>query len=133
MKQLIDKAAWIYLKDGKVLITLSEDKDVYYVPGGKIEDEETHRMTLIREIKEELSVLLIPKSIQYYGTFQAQAHDKPEGTLVRMNCYLADYQGELQPDNEIEALEFFRYADKDKVGPVDKLIFDDLKDKGLLE
>lgn len=29
----IDKIAFIYLKNGKILSTLSKGKDVYYMPG----------------------------------------------------------------------------------------------------
>ncbi len=132
MQKIIDKAALIYLKDKKILTTLSKGKNVYYIPGGKIEKKETYPQALIREIKEELSVDIIPESIKYYGTFKAQAHDKPAGTIVRMNCFLADFEGELKPDHEIQDWQFSSYADKDKVGPVDKIIFDDLKEKKLL-
>ena len=52
----IDKIAFIYLKDGKILSTLSKGKDTYYIPGGKREDNETDEETLIRECKEELSI-----------------------------------------------------------------------------
>ena len=31
----IDKIAFIYVKDGKILSTLSKGKDTYYIPGGK--------------------------------------------------------------------------------------------------
>ena len=31
----IDKIAFIYLKDKKILSTLSKGKDAYYIPGGK--------------------------------------------------------------------------------------------------
>lgn len=120
MQNLIDKAAWIYLQDKKILITLSKGKKAYYIPGGKIEKKETHQQALIREIKEELSVDIIPKTIKYFGIFEAPAHDKPPGTVVRMNCFMANFKGGLKPDHEIEALEFFSYADRDKVGPVDK-------------
>lgn len=133
MQNFIDKAAWIYLQDKKILTTLSKGKNAYYIPGGKIEKKETHQQAIIREIKEELSVDIVPESIKFYGIFEAPAHGKPPGTVVRMNCFMANFAGELKPDHEIEALEFFSYADRDKVGPVDKLIFDDLKERGLLE
>lgn len=31
----IDKIAFIYLKGGKLLSTLSKGKDTYYIPGGE--------------------------------------------------------------------------------------------------
>lgn len=131
-KTYIDKLAYILLKDGKVLTTLSKGKDTWYIPGGKREGDETDQDALSREVKEELTVTLIPGTIRHYGTFEAQAHGKPEGTVVRMTCYEAAYEGELTPSSEIEELMFADYAWKEKSSPVDGLIFDDLKAKGLI-
>lgn len=129
---MIDKIAWIYLRDGKILSTLSKGKDKYYIPGGKRELYENDVETLVREIKEELSVDIIENSIRYYGTFKAQAHGKQEGVIVKMSCYTADFVGELKEDSEISKIVWLTYSDIDKVSPVDKLIFDDLYNKGLL-
>ena len=52
----IDKIAFIYIKDSKILSTLSKGKDTYYIPGGKREENETDEETLIRECKEELTI-----------------------------------------------------------------------------
>ena len=45
----IDKIAFLYLKNGKILSSLSKGKDTYYIPGGKRENNETDEETLIRE------------------------------------------------------------------------------------
>jgi len=37
----IDKIAWIRVEDGKILSTRSRGKDVYYLPGGKREPDES--------------------------------------------------------------------------------------------
>jgi len=42
-KNFIDKLAWIYIKDKKILSTRSQSKDTYYIPGGKREGEETDK------------------------------------------------------------------------------------------
>ncbi|MFA5962079.1 MAG: NUDIX domain-containing protein [Parcubacteria group bacterium] len=132
-KQFIDKLAYIHLKDEKVLETLSKGKDTWYIPGGKREKDETDQEALIREIKEELCVDLVPDTIKHYGTFETQAHGKPLGTVVRMTCCTADYKGELKPDAEIEKMAFFTYSQKPMTSPVDHLIFDDLYSKGLIK
>ena len=130
----IDKIAFIYLKDGKILSTLSKGKDTYYIPGGKREDNETDEETLIRECKEELSIDIKKSTIKYYGTFEAQAHGKAEGIIVKMTCYMADFDGELQPDLEIQEMKWLDYSNLDvKISPVDKLIFKDLYDKKLIK
>jgi 8-oxo-dGTP pyrophosphatase MutT (NUDIX family) len=131
-KNYIDKLAYIYLKDGKVLTTLSRGKDTWYIPGGKREGDESDHEALTREVKEELNVDLVPEAITHYGTFEAQAHGKPAGTVVRMTCYMADFTGELAAASEIEKIDFFSYAQKKRSSPVDLLIFDDLYARGLL-
>jgi 8-oxo-dGTP diphosphatase len=132
-KSYIDKLAFILLKDQKVLVTLSKGKDTWYIPGGKREGSETDEQALVREVEEELSVQLIPETIKYYGTFEAQAHGKPPGTIVRMTCYTGEFNGKLTVANEIEKMEFFEYARKSETSMVDFLIFDDLKAKGLIQ
>ena len=132
-KHFIDKLAYILLKDRKVLVTLSKGKDTWYIPGGKREPGESDREALIREVREELTVELIPGTIQHYGTFEAQAHGKPPGTIVRMTCYTAEYEGTIKPAAEINRVDFFTFAQKSLTSPVDHLIFDDLKFKEFIE
>ena len=115
MKKEIDKLAWLYLHEGKLLVARSKNKAAFYIPGGKRELNETDEQALVREIKEEVSVDLIPDSIQYAQTFTAQADGKNAGVNVRLTCYFADYKGELKADAEIEEIVF--------AGAQDKLIF----------
>jgi 8-oxo-dGTP diphosphatase len=128
----IDKIAWIRLEDGKILSTRSRGKDVYYLPGGKREPGETDVQTLVREIREELDVAITPDSAAHAGTFQAQAHGHATGIEVRMTCYTADYQGTLTPSSEVAELIWLTYANRDRVAPVDQLIFDHLHRTGRL-
>ncbi|MFR0985451.1 MAG: NUDIX hydrolase [Frisingicoccus sp.] len=130
--KLIDKVAYIFIKDGKILSTRSKGKDKYYIPGGKREGNESDIETLVREIKEELSVDIIESTAKLYGIFEAQAHGKAEGIIVKMTCYTADYSGELKADSEIAEIVWLTTADIEDISPVDKLIFADLNKKGLL-
>lgn len=129
----IDKIAYIHIKNKKVLVALSKGKDAWYIPGGKREKGETDKHALIREVKEELSVNLIEETIKHYGVFEAQAHEKPKGIMVRMTCYTAEFDGKLIPSGEIDKIDFFSYSQKFLTAPVDHLIFDDLKAKGLIK
>jgi 8-oxo-dGTP diphosphatase len=130
--KLIDKLAWIEIKDNSILLTKSYGKDKYYIPGGKREMGETDEQALVREIQEELSVTIDTSTLKFIGIFEAQAHGQPEGVFVKMTCYTGDYAGKLRANSEIEAIEWFKYADKHKVVGVDKLIFDHLKQIELL-
>ncbi|GAB1509983.1 NUDIX hydrolase [Actinophytocola sp. KF-1] len=129
---MIDKVAWLRLEGGKILGTRSRGKDVWYLPGGKREPGETDVETLVREIAEELTVVIDPGSAVHVGTFEAQAHGHAAGVVVRMTCYGAEYAGTLAPSNEIAELAWLTYADRDRVSPVDQLIFDDLHRAGRL-
>ncbi len=131
--KIIDKVALLYVKDGKILSTRSKGKDKYYLPGGKREGNEMDLETLAREVKEELSVDVVEATARFYGTFEAQAHGKEEGVLVRMTCYTAEFEGKLRADSEIAEIVWLTCRDMDSVSPVDKLIFGDLRGKGILD
>ena len=130
--KLIDKIALIYIKDKKILCTLSKGKDTYYLPGGKREKDEADIDTLLRECKEELDVEVKKETVKYYGTFEAQAHAKEEGIIVKMTCYRADFNGNITPSSEIESINWLNSNDLNKISQVDKLIFNDLKKINLI-
>lgn len=129
---MIDKVAWIRLEGGAILSTRSVGRDVYFLPGGKREPGESDVDTLVREIREELSVAIDAGSAVPVGVFEAQAHGHPDGTIVRMSCYGADFRGELRADNEIEEVAWLTYADRERVSAVDRLVFDALFRDGRL-
>ena len=129
---LIDKVAWVRVEEGLILSTRSRGKDVYYLPGGKREAGESDAETLLREVEEELTVAVLPETVAPLGIYEAQAHGHPDGVVVRMTCYTGDYRGTLAASSEIEEVVWLSYADRDRVAPVDQLIFDDLKAAGRL-
>lgn len=133
MKKEIDKLAWLYIRDGKLLSARSKNKDLFYLPGGKREEGESDEQALIREVKEEISVNLIANTIKYAKTFRAQADGKSSDTIVKLTCYYADFKGELFPDEEIEEIDFIGYKNKHlcSIGSIQAL--DWLKSKNLIE
>lgn len=133
MSKDIDKLAWIFIKDRQVLSAVSKGKDTYYIPGGKRDPGESDEQALVREIKEELSVDIVLDTISYFDTFKAQAHGKPEGIMVKITCYKADYTGEIKPDSEIEEAVWISSKDKEKCSVVVKHLLDDLVAKNLID
>jgi 8-oxo-dGTP diphosphatase len=121
---LIDTVAWVQLRHGMILCARPRGKDVFYIPGGKREGAETDLQTLRREIVEELTVTLLPGTVRHVRTYEAGE--------VRMSCYTGEYTGTIAPSSEIDELAWFSYADRDRVPPVDQLLFDDLKASGQL-
>jgi 8-oxo-dGTP diphosphatase len=127
MMKEIDKIALIIIENGKILSAKSIGKNKYYIPGGKRENNETDHQTLIREIREELSVDILQETIEYIGTFIAQSDGDTAGVNVKMTCYKADYLGVLNKNNEIEEIRWLSYNDLDLISEVDKIIFAFLK------
>ena len=50
-----------------------------------------------------------------------------------MTCYTAGHKGTLTPSSEIDELAWLTYADRDRVAPVDQVIFDHLAVRGQLD
>lgn len=129
---IIDKLAWIHIVDGRILGIRSKDKDYYSIPSGKREPGETNAQALFKRIKEDLTVELELASLQFKGIFEAPMDRHQPGTLVRMTCYSATYSGNLMPASNITEMTWLNYKDSDKIPAVDKLIFNFLKENGLL-
>lgn len=132
-KNTIQKSALIHIRDRKILMTRSVGKDVFYMPGGKPEAGESAMDALIREIKEEANIDLDRDTIKFLNTYIAQAHGKPEGVMVHMECFEAEFKGELKATGEIEEIKYLTYKDRDIVGGVAKVIFDDLKERNMID
>lgn len=132
MKKEIDKLAWLYIRDGKLLSARSKGKALFYIPGGKREEGESDEQALVREIKEEISVNLMLDTIKYAGTFKAKADGKSSDTIVTLTCYYANFEGELLADAEIEEIEFIGYQDKHLCSLGSIKVMDWLKDKELI-
>jgi 8-oxo-dGTP diphosphatase len=133
MPSFIDTVAWVCLENGRILCVRPRGRDVFFIPGGKRERGESDLQTLLREISEELTVQLRPETAVHVGTYEAAERDGlRRGATVRMACYTGDYTGTLAASSEIDELAWFCYADRSRVPPVDRLLFDDLKADGEL-
>lgn len=126
--ELIDTVAWVLIEDGRILCARPRGKAVFYIPGGKREPGESDEQTLLREIAEELTVALVPATVEPVGVYEAV----DGGTRVRMSCYRAGYRGELRASSEIAELAWFGYGERSRVPPVDQLLFDELHAAGVL-
>ncbi|NCD69923.1 NUDIX hydrolase [Mucilaginibacter agri] len=129
----IDKIAFVYIKDRKILSTRSNGKSVWYIPGGKREPGENDMETLSRELKEELNIEVSFPEVRYIGVFKAQAHGHPDGTVVKMTCYTGAYTGELKASAEIDEFDFFTLEDQYKSAAVDRLILQFLHEAGMID
>lgn len=129
----IDRLALVYIKDGKVLCARTADREFFYLPGGERRGDESDTKALIREVKEELDVDLVPESIKKYQIFEGQADAREKGVVVRLTCYFADIKGDIKMANEIAEIRWLGYEDKPIIPEMGYQVFDDLKAKGLLK
>ena len=128
-----DKIALVQIENRKVLLALNKGSDKWYLPGGSREPGETDEETLIREIKEELNVDIIPETLNYHYVLEAQAHGAPEGQMAKVKCYTASFNGELKASSEIAKIAFFSYSQRDLTSAPTQLLLNDLKDKGVID
>lgn len=128
-----EKSAWIYIKNRRVLVVRSEDCQVFFLPGGGKEKGETLKNALIREIKEELSVDLIPRTVKYIISFKSPTHEDPEHSDVVMHCFSAKFNGSLKISSEIRESNWFAHEDKDKLSQADRYALAYLKLKGIID
>lgn len=82
--------------DGRFLITRrgpdQSGAGFWEFPGGKVEAFESHTEALVREIHEELSVLLDPAGLQFVDSAEHQYETK------KIKLFLWRYQISLMPD-----------------------------------
>ncbi len=89
------------IRNKKLLMCRKKDEPHFILPGGRPQSSETPEQALARELKEELGVKLI--SSKYFKTFEA-VHFKDKDTLVKMDVYFAEIEG--QPEARGEIAEF---------------------------
>lgn len=128
-------AGLIVLKEGKLLLAFSNNKKAWYLPGGKIDANETAIEALQREIQEELNIVLNPALLQFYCHITAPAYGELECTIMEQDCFLYKLVEAVQADNEIGALQYFdllTYQKEPVQVPGVLQVFDHLTKDGLV-
>ena len=75
-------------KDGKLALVYSKKMKYYKFPGGGMEEEEERKAALVREVKEETGLIVIPETIKEYGCVpRMQRSDKQEHTIFEQKNY----------------------------------------------
>ncbi len=121
---LVEALAWVCVQNERILVVRSRDKDMFYIPGGKRKPGESDFEALAREIKEELSVRLLPETLSLVTVVNAPADGHPTGTTVRMICYSADHLGDLTPNSEIDEVAWLSSTDRGRCAPAAQRVLD---------
>jgi 8-oxo-dGTP pyrophosphatase MutT (NUDIX family) len=105
--KFIHCSALLIIKDGKLLLAYSKNKQCFYLPGGKIDEGETPLQGLCREIEEELNLLLNEDELSYYTHITAPAFGEKNGVIMEQDCFLLNKPVEPIPSAEIGDLNYF--------------------------
>lgn len=93
----------IIMRDGKAALVHNGKFDYYMFPGGGIEAGENHEEALIREVKEESGLVVIPESILEYGSaLRLSKSSHFENTVFEQE----NYYYFCKAKEEIDATEF---------------------------
>lgn len=100
-KKIIRIAAVVLRRqDGYVLSVRKKNTNKFMMPGGKLEEGETGRMTARREISEELGLELAESELIPLGRHSAPAANEPG---FRVDCDVFLWSGRLEEAPAVQA------------------------------
>lgn len=131
----IYKAAGIIIMDKKQLLERSKNKEFFIEPGGSIEEGETPKQALVRELWEELTIEVKESDLEPFGTFYDAAAGQ-EHLRIRMDVFMVKkWTGSISASHEVQDLVWVTsdLPAEMKVGSIFKNeILPRLKRKGLI-
>jgi|GEM_PF-168370 len=105
-------AGLVCVKDDQLLLAFSKNKQAWYLPGGKIDPGENSQQALIREIEEELSLVLQPERLTFLTRIVAPAYGEKKNILMQQDCYAYDLEDDtIAVANEIGGVQYFTQED----------------------
>ena len=111
----------IIFRGSKIALVYATNEKYYKFPGGGIHVDEDKKQALIREVREEVGLNVIPGSITEYGSvLRRQKSDRDEDTVFEQENYYYLCEAEERPgsqdldDYEKKAGFMLVYADIDE-------------------
>jgi 8-oxo-dGTP diphosphatase len=128
-------AAWVLVRDRRVLVVRAGESDAFYLPGGKPEPGESYAQAAAREVREEVGMTVDPSALTLFADFVAPAHNRPPGTQVRLICFQGGGEpgGEPKPASEIAELAWFAQKDAQRTAPAIRLVLAQLVSEGRID
>jgi 8-oxo-dGTP pyrophosphatase MutT (NUDIX family) len=124
------------IRERKLLLAFSNNKQCFYLPGGKIDAGETPELALCREIAEELNIQLSPDDLAYYTHISAPAYGERNGIIMEQDCYFVHHDIKPTPSAEIGKVAYFTLADylqETNQAPGAVMILEKLKEEKLID
>ena len=96
-------AAVIHDEAGRLLLVRKRGTEAFMQAGGKIEPDETPAAALVRELREELGLVIAPESPRHLGQASAPAANEPDH-VVEAALFGLTVSGSLISGGEIEEI-----------------------------
>lgn len=106
-------------KENCLRLVQVRNREKWYFPGGKIEQGESHKAALVRELKEELQLELTEDQLEYIGTVEGPAYPQ-EGQLTELNGFRSNKPidwSTVQIDAEITNMGWVEMTDPVRIAP----------------
>ena len=95
-----------------LLLAYSNNKQAWYLPGGKIDAGETAKQALLREIHEELVLDLDAEQVHFYTHISAPAYGEIPAVMMAQDCFRCELGDAIpQAQAEIGAVRYFTLAE----------------------
>ncbi|CAM3410943.1 DNA mismatch repair protein MutT [Pseudomonas floridensis] len=101
MKRITIAAALLIDPGGRTLLVRKRGTQAFMQPGGKIEPGEPAVQALVRELQEELGLVIEPQQALFLGEFSAPAANEP-GFEVHCQLFEVVTDAPVAPAAEIE-------------------------------
>ncbi len=126
---LANRISAVIIQDKKILLVTDKEKKVYWTPGGKVDEGETHEEALKRELSEELKINLVStREYINYKTFNEVYKQKQE-----VYCYFVKHGGTPIPSQEIGGCDWFSRDNLPKMRyTIETILIPKLLEDGLL-
>jgi len=104
-------AGLLIIENRKLLLACSRNKKCFYLPGGKINADETAAKALCREIAEEMSVMIDEHELKYYTHITAPAYGEKNGIIMEQDCFFLHRKITPKASGEIDELKYFSFTE----------------------
>ncbi len=105
--------------DDKLLLVQARNRKKYYFPGGKIDQGESLKQALRRELQEELQLDISEQTFKYLGTVVGDAYPQ-KNTKTELNCFSTSLDidwSSVKPAQEITDIKWITKNETEKIAP----------------